>query len=164
MCAGRGATGTVDLVEILVRTPADTDFDAWRELWDAYLVFYETELPADNTKDLWNRIRNPDSTIQCHLAELDGQVVGLVHFFAHEDTWHPELICYLQDLYVDEMLRGNGIGRMLIESVVEQATKNRWSAVYWLTADDNQQAKVLYDKLTGGTSGFIHYEIPTPRL
>lgn len=144
-----------------LRPPTDSDASRWKELWSAYLVFYETKLPSETTEDLWDRILDPDGAVQCLLAEVDGGVVGLVHFFAHDDTWNPNPICYLQDLYVDETVRGHGIGRALIESVVDQAADRGWSAVYWLTAEDNHQARVLYDKLTGGTSGFIHYEIPT---
>jgi GNAT superfamily N-acetyltransferase len=146
-------------MNLVVRSPSAADYSTWRHLWDSYLVFYETELGSDTIEELWERILDPESTVSCLVAEADGEPVGLVHFFPHHDTWNARPICYLQDLYVDTSHRGRGIGATLIESVVEKARAQGWSAVYWLTAEDNHQARVLYDRLAGRASGFIHYEI-----
>ncbi|MGI9647905.1 MAG: GNAT family N-acetyltransferase [Acidimicrobiia bacterium] len=144
-----------------IRHPSAGDLTGWQSLWEAYLVFYEADLPVEQTAVLWQRILDVDHPISCRLAEVDGQLVGLVHFFPHPDTWRDRPTCYLQDLYVDESFRGEGVGARLIGSVVEQAKQERWSGVYWLTAGDNQQARILYDKLTGGPNGFITYELDT---
>jgi len=151
-------------MDVLIRKPAKTEFSQWKSLWDLYLDFYETVLQSGHTEQLWERILDPERSAICHVAERNSHLVGLVHFFPHEDTWNARPICYLQDLYVESSLRGEGIGAKLIGSVVEQADTNGWSAVYWLTAEDNHQARVLYDKLTGEASGLIHYEIETPRI
>jgi hypothetical protein len=34
-----------------------------------------------------------------------------------------------------------------------------WSEVYWHTQQHNTVARGLYDKLTGGTDGFVNYTI-----
>lgn len=143
----------------LVRPPSPEDLPQWRDLWLAYLAFYETDLPESSTGSLWERIIDPVSPIRCHVAEDAESLVGLVHYFPHDDTWSSAPICYLQDLYVEPSRRGEGIGATLIESVVAEARESQWSAVYWLTAEDNHQGRALYDRLTGGTTGFIHYQI-----
>jgi GNAT superfamily N-acetyltransferase len=147
------------MMDLIIRQPSESDMSEWVELWTSYLVFYESEVPDPVTKHLWSRILDPDNGIRCHVAESDGRLVGLVHFFCHDDTWSTRPICYLQDLYVDASHRGQGIGAELVGSVVAEARAEGWSGVYWLTAEDNHQARILYDRLTGGTSGFIHYEI-----
>ena len=144
-----------------IRPPVEGDLTGWQSLWESYLVFYEADLPVEETRVLWQRILDPAHPISCRLAERKGRLVGLVHFFPHPDTWSHRLTCYLQDLYVDELIRGEGVGAELIETVVDYAREEGWSGVYWLTAEDNHQARVLYDKLTGGTSGFIAYELNT---
>jgi len=146
-----------------IRPPSQGDFAGWQSLWKSYLVFYGTGLPEEQTTGLWQRILDPDHPISCGLAERGGQLVGLVHFVPHPDTWGDRPTCYLQDLYVDERFRGEGVGADLIESVAERARDEGWSAVYWLTAEDNHRARALYDKLTGGTSGFITYELDVDR-
>jgi GNAT superfamily N-acetyltransferase len=156
-------------VAIRIRPPTDADFAGWQALWDSYLVFYETDLPAEETTVLWERILDGDHSISCGLAEKNRQLIGLVHYFPHPDTWDRRPTCYLQDLYVDERHRGEGVGAALVGSIVDRARDEGWSGVYWLTAEDNHPARVLYDKLTGGASGFIAYELeadtegPKPR-
>ncbi len=151
-------------MDVVIRQPSESDFSEWRELWDSYLAFYETELPYGHAELLWSRLQDPESGVRCHVAERGGHLIGLVHFLPHQDTWRRELVCYLQDLYVDETNRGQGTGHQLINSVVEHARRSGWSGVYWLTAADNHPARGSYDKLTGGSTGFIHYEIETDPL
>jgi hypothetical protein len=47
----------------------------------------------------------------------------------------------------------------LIRAVGQRSKDQGWSSVYWQTAEDNGQARVLYDKITGGFGGFIIYEL-----
>lgn len=144
---------------VIVREPAQPDREQWESLWSGYLDFYRSPEDPESTQHLWDRLLDSADRVQCHVAEEDGRLIGIVHFFPHEDTWRAVPTCYLQDLYVRSDARGSGVGRLLIESVVEVARAEGWSAVYWLTAADNERGRVLYDKVTGGASGFIHYEI-----
>lgn len=137
--------------------PADRR--AWQQLWDAYLIFYEATLPPEHSDLLWGRICDPEDPIECLLAELNGQPIGVVHFFPHPDTWHDQPVCYLQDLYVDMEHRGEGVGESLIKSVEGRSREEGWALVYWQTAEDNDRARRLYDKLAGGPTRFVIYEM-----
>ena len=70
--------------------------------------------------------------------------------------WVREDVCYLQDLYVLDSVRGRGVGRLLIESVYEEADRRGTPTVYWLTQDFNKTARLLYDKIANVTP-FIKY-------
>lgn len=122
-------------------------------------MFYESELPSDRTELLWARILDAGNSMGCLVAEIDDDVIGIAIFFPHPDTWEAQQICYLQDLYVDEARRGLGIGQALIRAVQQLCTDNDWVFVYWQTAHDNARARGLYDKLTGGPTGHIVYQL-----
>jgi len=145
--------------EVLVRGPLDTDFTEWRALWEQYLVFYETALSERHTESLWQRLLDADDPVECRVAEAEGRLVGMVQYIPHADTWDERPICYLSDLYVHPSSRGEGIGALLIRSVEQRSRDQGWSKVYWQTAEDNEPARVLYDKITGGVSRFIIYEL-----
>ena len=66
-------------------------------------------------------------------------------------------LCYLQDLYVDETLRGTGGGRQLIEAVAAVARAAGASRLYWMTQTDNEVARRLYDRMAKH-NGFIRYD------
>jgi GNAT superfamily N-acetyltransferase len=65
-------------------------------------------------------------------------------------------ICYLQDLFTVEHMRGRGIGRRLIEAVYEAAREAGSSRVYWQTQVGNEAGRALYDKVAKHL-GFIVY-------
>ena len=93
------------------------------------------------------------------VAEQDGQLVGLVHYLFHRHCWRVENVCYLQDLYAAPEVRGQGVGRKLIEAVYAAADAAGAPSVYWLTQDDNQTAQQLYDRIAKKTN-FIKYQRP----
>ena len=103
---------------------------------------------------------DPAHEIQCRVAASDdGKLVGMVHFFPHAHTWYAQPVCYLNDLYVVPGIRGGGIGKMLIDAVIDTARQQGWIEVYWHTQNHNTVARGLYDKITGGTDGFVNYTI-----
>ncbi len=150
---------TLPPVDVTIRAVAETDYPAWKDLWEQYLVFYETELPPEHTDDLWQKLLDDADPARCLVAEVSGTVTGIVQFFPHTDLWEDRPACYLSDLYVDPSWRGRGIGAALIRAVEAHSRDKNWAYVYWQTAEDNRQARVLYDKLTGGTNGFVVYEL-----
>lgn len=144
---------------VTIRSVGGDDREGWQRLWEAYLDFYETSLPSSRTDLLWSRIIDPDQAIEALLAECDGAIAGLVHYLPHPNTWEEHPVCYLQDLFVDRSARGRGIGEQLIRAVQHRARDQGWASVYWQTAEDNTAARGLYDKLTGGVSGFVVYDL-----
>lgn len=143
-----------------IRAATAADRAQWDPLWQGYLEFYESSLAPDVTDMLWQRILDPAHEIECRLAVAeDGSLAGLVHYFPHAHTWYANPVCYLNDLFVVPGIRGGGIGKRLIEAVVDDAKKRGWSEVYWHTQQHNTVARGLYDKLTGGTDGFVNYTI-----
>ncbi len=143
-----------------IRPATNNDRDQWGGLWQGYLRFYRADLPEDHSNLLWRRILDPEDEIECRVA-CDGEhrLLGLVHFFPHAHTWTRAPVCYLNDLFVEPDIRGGGIGAALIEAVVERARERGWNEVYWQTHQDNAVARGLYDKITGGTDGFVIYSI-----
>lgn len=146
----------------IIRRPILADHSRWELLWKGYLEFYkEPEFPPELTELLWQRIHDAKHPIECFVAEDQetDDLIGLVHYLPHASTWKASWVCYLQDLFVDRNSRGRGVGESLIQAVVEFSETKGWVQVYWQTEHDNSIARALYDKLTGGTDGFITYHI-----
>ena len=143
-----------------IRPVAAADRSAWETLWRGYLAFYDTELPARVYDNTFSRLLSDDPADPCGLvAEIDGNLQGLVHFLFHAHCWKPEGICYLQDLFTSPGARGGGIGRALIEAVYDAADARGVPAVYWLTQDFNAPARALYDRI-GVCTPFVKYNRP----
>lgn len=140
-----------------IRDFRDTDRAEWEKLWQGYLTFYETDVPAAVTELTWRRLRDPEAPILGFCAaQPDGRLLGIVHYLFHPVTWAAGPRCYLEDLFTSAEARGKGIGRALIEAVYAAADKRGADQVYWLTAETNTTARALYDRVAKSTP-FIKY-------
>ena len=132
-----------------------TERASWEQLWREYQIFYGVDLPREVTMSTWSRMHAGQV---CGLGARDSrdELLGIVHFLFHEDTWSTAKACYLQDLYVDPKARGTGCARQLIMAVAESAKASGANEPYWLTHETNAEARRLYDRL-GKNHGFLQY-------
>jgi ribosomal protein S18 acetylase RimI-like enzyme len=133
------------------------DKSAWQELYFAYLEFYETSPSDVNSELLWGRLTNSEPQIQALVAEANGVVIGIAHFHYQLSTWSETSHCYLEDLYVAEDARENGVAKALIQQVQELAIKQGCTELFWITKESNSIARKLYDQVAN-LSDFIRYE------
>jgi GNAT superfamily N-acetyltransferase len=144
----------------IIRPVAPADFEQWLPLWQGYNAFYgrsgATALPERITQTTWQRFFDADEPVHALVADRDGRLVGLVHYLFHRSTTMLGPTCYLQDLFTTGAVRGQGIGRALIEAVYERARAAGSTRVYWQTHETNLTAQLLYEKLAD-RSGFIVY-------
>ena len=144
----------------LVRPLTTADEPHWRVLWRDYLAFYETSVPEQVYYTYFQRLLGDDPLDYNGLiAEVDGAPVGLAHYLFHRHGWKIENVCYLQDLFASPKVRGQGVGRALIEAVYDAADAAGAPSVYWLTQDFNTGARQLYDRI-GTVTPFIKYARP----
>ena len=157
--SGTPASVTTSLkTGVTVRPAQPADFDAWLVLWEAYLVFYEEDLPRSTTDLSWSRLLDDSVNMTGLVAEVDGNIVGLTNYLFTDSTWHVNADCYLEDLFVSPTVRGLGVGRALIAAVTEIARAAGSDDVYWQTQRTNTPARTLYDKVATET-GNVRYEI-----
>lgn len=127
------------------------DYERWLDLWQRYLTFYDTSLPLSTIEATWHNLLDKDTPIYGFGAWIDDTLVGFTHVVLHPNTWNTTDCCYLEDLYVDESVRGQGVGRALIEQVYTFASQKSCNRVYWTTQADNSSARLLYDSIATKT-------------
>lgn len=140
---------------ITVDTLRPEDYAAWLRLAQGYKTFYETELPQSAYQQTWLRLQRGEG-VHALAARVGGQLLGITHYLFHASTWSAD-VCYLQDLFVDEAARGQGVARALIEQVARVAGERGASKLYWLTHQSNSRARRLYDRVASH-QGFIRYD------
>ncbi|AXQ23250.1 GNAT family N-acetyltransferase [Acinetobacter wuhouensis] len=132
-------------------------FEQWLPLWQEYLNFYKTQLSNEQISLSWKRITNSEQADMFGFAiQVNNEVVGFVHLISHMSMWTDKPCCYLQDLYVNETHRNQGLARKLIEHSY-QVCSGKYDRVYWLTHESNLTAQYLYDRIATKT-GFIQYK------
>ncbi len=160
-CAGRINILTKDIMvnrmTIKIRKATAEDYDAWLALWKGYLKFYSSDLEDSVTLSTWRRALSAESALMCRIAETEQKIIGFALCVLHEGTWSTQPLCYLEDLFIEEDMRGLGAGKMLIEAICEEGREKGWSKVYWVTREGNT-ARALYDKLAL-LDDFVRYSV-----
>jgi GNAT superfamily N-acetyltransferase len=144
----------------LVRSIQLADYASWRPLWDGYNQFYGrhgiSALAENITSATWNRFFLPEEPVHALVAEQSGRLIGIAHYLFHRSTTRLNDVCYLQDLFTTEELRGRGVARQLISAVYEAARTAGSSRVYWQTNVTNAAGRALYNRIAEH-KGFIVY-------
>lgn len=81
------------------------------------------------------------------VAEQDGKIVGYALYFHNFSTFLSRRGLYLEDLYVQPALRGNGLGTALLRRLAAIAVERQCGRFEWSVLDWNQSAIDFYTKM-----------------
>lgn len=129
-----------------IRDLQPADYHAWLPMWADYCDL-PPEAPA--THLLWHRLTDiygpklglPEGLV----VEVDGKVVGFLHYVRHAHTWGTGLWCHCEDLYVLPEYRRSGAAQALLDFLLKRGMEMGWDAIYGHT-DKNNPALFLYNK------------------
>jgi len=144
---------------LTIRAIEEKDKSQWLKLWAGYLEFYKSTISPEQTELTWKRLIDNELKMFGFVAENEDGVIGFTHCLFRPSTWTETDYCYLEDLFVDPNIRGKGVGRALMEKVVEFAKEKKSKRVYWTTQEFNKTARILYDSITP-VSEFVQYRLP----
>lgn len=131
---------------LVIRPLGVEDKAAWEKLWYAYCDFYDEAVSQPVTDETWRRIHDPAFPIRGYGAYDGGMLLGIAHVVLHPHTWSTKTVCYLEDLFVAQAVRGRNVGHALIEFLWKTCETEGWGRLYWHTATNNATARRLYDR------------------
>ena len=80
-----------------------------------------------------------------YVAEADGKVEGFALYYIRYSTWKGQRL-YLEDFLVSEKMRGQGIGKLLFDTLIEECKAKKYSGMVWQVLDWNEPAINFYKK------------------
>lgn len=110
------------------------------------LAAYEKEPDAvvATEDDLRVALFGPDPSAGCHVAELDGTVVGFALWYRTFSTWQGKPGMWLEDLFVRPDARRAGLGKALLVTLAHEAVTRGWTRFEWWVLDWNTPAHGFY--------------------
>lgn len=82
-----------------------------------------------------------------HVAEVEGEVVGIAVWFLTFSTWTGSNGIWLEDLFVDPAHRGNGLGRDLLAALARECVDRGLPRLEWWVLNWNTPSIAFYDSL-----------------
>jgi len=79
------------------------------------------------------------------VAEVNGRIEGFALYYIRYSTWKGQAM-YLEDIIVTESMRGNKLGKLLFDRLIEEAKEKGWSRIIWQVLDWNEPAINFYKK------------------
>jgi GNAT superfamily N-acetyltransferase len=83
----------------------------------------------------------------CHVAELDGMVVGFALWYVTFSTWKGLAGLWLEDLFVRPVARGHGLGKALLQQLAAVCVDRGYARFEWWVLDWNVDAQGFYRSL-----------------
>lgn len=131
---------------IRAATPADvpTVLELIREL-----AAYEREPDAVEATEtlIHDALFGAAPVASCHVAELDGEVVGFALWYVTFSTWKGVAGLWLEDLFVRPVARGHGFGKGLLQQLAAVCAERGYARFEWWVLDWNVDAHGFYRSL-----------------
>jgi GNAT superfamily N-acetyltransferase len=112
-----------------------------RELAEYEKAAHEVRLTDSQLHD---RLFGEAPALFGHVAEVDGEVVGMALWFLNFSTWRGTHGIYLEDLYVQPEHRGTGLGKELLRTLAALCVERGYSRLEWWVLDWNTPSIEFY--------------------
>jgi GNAT superfamily N-acetyltransferase len=146
--------------EVEVRPLRREELEQALPLIEGYQRFYRAKPDRDRNRAFFARFIAPSEVGLLLGAWVDGELAGFATLYWFHSSTRAADTVLMNDLFVGDDVRGQGVGRALIEAST-RVTRERGAAhLEWFTAPDNETAQRLYDSIPGvERSPWVAYEI-----
>ena len=137
---------------VLVAPLSLEDREQWEALYKNYALFYQVPMNQSILDTVWSWIFDDQTQFFALVAKDDkGSALGFMHYREMLSPLRGTTVGFLDDLYIDESVRGDGVVEQLFEALGTSAKAQGWPHVRWITAENNYRARAVYDKLASKT-------------
>ena len=137
-----------DPARFRIRPAVPEDLSAVVELVRGLAAYEKLPAPDDDAAARLMRDANSGAPpFHLLVAEKDGRLVGYAAYFFGYSTFLARPSLFLEDLFVEEAARGNGIGSAFMHRLAAVASERGCARLDWAVLDWNTTAQEFYRRL-----------------
>jgi len=128
------------------------DRKQWEVLYHGYAAFYQVPMDEQILDTVWGWIHDEGNPFFGLIAKgEDGKVLGLMHCRQMPSPLRGALVGFLDDLFVDPEVRGQGVVEELYAALNQLGRQQDWPFIRWITAENNYRGRAVYDRISDKT-------------
>jgi len=133
-------------MQIRMAQPADVE-DIHRLIYELAVYEKAPEQMVATIDQVNTSLFNVNPVAFCHVAEVDGKIVGIALWFLNYSTWLGKVGIYLEDLFVQPEYRGHGIGKGFMQTLAALCVERSYERFQWWVLDWNKPSIDFYESL-----------------
>lgn len=145
-----------------IRRVEEADLADVLKLMRAYCEFYAASPDDEDLMALSRALLDDPNCEGVQLLARDeaGRAAGFATVYWSWSTTSACRIGVMNDLFVIESARGQGLAEALIEASRSECANRGARSLQWQTAPDNTRARAVYDRIGGIQSQWVDYSLP----
>ena len=130
-------------MQIRLAIPGDIE-DIHRLIYELAVYEKAPEQMVATIDQINGSLFNNQPVAFCHVAEVDGKIVGIALWFLNYSTWLGKPGIYLEDLFVQPEYRGHGIGKGFMKTLAQLCIERGYERFQWWVLDWNEPSIEFY--------------------
>jgi GNAT superfamily N-acetyltransferase len=147
----------------LIRPAEPSDVPAILALVHALAAYEKEPDSVEATEELYHRALFPVEgvpTAHAHVAEVDGEVVGIAVWYVTFSTWTGRGGIWLEDLFVSPEHRGTGLGKELLTTLARLCVERGYPRLEWWVLRWNEPSIGFYESIGAEPMDeWVHYRL-----
>ena len=131
-------------MKIRLAQPSDVE-DIHRLIYELAVYEKAPEEMVATIDQINTSLFNANPVAFCHVAEVDGKIVGIALWFLNYSTWLGKPGIYLEDLFVQPEYRGHGIGKGFMQTLAALCVERGYERFQWWVLDWNTPSIDFYE-------------------
>jgi GNAT superfamily N-acetyltransferase len=150
---------------MIIESISKEDRAQWQALYHGYAEFYRMPMNTEILDTVWSWIHDDSNPFFGLIAKTEsGTALGFAHCRQMPSPLRGAFVGFLDDLFVTPDARGQGVVDALFDALRDLAKRQGWPFIRWITAEDNNRGRAVYDRRSEKTH-WVTYQLtvdPSP--
>lgn len=140
-------------MNVFIRNAKDSDAAYIVSCLKKLAEFEKLEDVCNITPEALLKIMHEENGLSVSIAEADGKPAGVMTYYFYKiATFSGKRVMYIEDIFIEENFRRNGIGSIFFDKAKKLCAENNCSRLEWKCLDWNSNARRFYEKIGGKLS------------
>ena len=132
--------------EIKISPVVEADMEEIYALYKEFAAYEELEDYFTATVEDLKKLMFQENLLHMVKAQVNGETVGIAAYYYQLVSFPAKKVLFLEDIFVRESARGNGIGSLFFEKLEEISRENDCLKMEWKCLKWNEPSRKFYEQ------------------